>query len=363
MKRLVLLGGGHAHVHVLDALANTPLDDVEVTLITPYRRQIYSGMLPGWIAGHYQLDQCAIDLTRLSDRAGCRFVQTRAVGLDLNGCSVLCEDGTLASFDWLSIDVGPVTAHQSIDGASSHALQVRPIEAFIGGINHLLPLLHDNPTSPIAIVGAGAAGVELAFALRHRFSATPIALIGSDALPLDGLPPLLRRRTLKLLRKKQIEWIGERRAQRITGNGVELNDGTTVSAGHVLQVTGAAAQSWPAAAGLATDERGFIQVNACLQSPSHPHVFAAGDIAAYHDPRPKSGVFAVRAGPPLAENLRAATAGKPLVPWTPQRRALYLISTGDHHAMAAWGPFGWWGNWVWRWKDRIDRHFMARFGA
>jgi len=363
VKRLVLLGGGHAHVHVLDSLAEHPLADTEVTLISPYPRQIYSGMLPGWIAGHYTLDQCAIDLTRLAERARCRFLTTRAIGLDLNGCTVLCEDGSLESFDWLSIDVGPVTAGNAIDGAEVHALQVRPIETFIGGINQMLPLLKDAVGDPVAIVGAGAAGLELAFALRHRSPATPITLIGSDPLPLDGLPPLLRRHALKTLTRKGIDWIGEHRAQHVDSDGLILDDGTIVRAGHVLQVTGAAAQPWPATAGLAVDERGFIQVNPCLQSRSHPHVFAAGDIAAYHDPRPKSGVFAVRAGAPLTRNLRKAVNGEPLEAWTPQHRALYLISTGDHHALGAWGPFAWWGDWVWRWKDRIDRQFMARFGA
>lgn len=363
MRQLVLLGGGHAHVHVLEALANAPIPDVAVTLITPYARQIYSGMLPGWIAGHYDIDACAIDLERLSARAGCPLRLTRAVELDPDAGIVECADGATVAFDWLSIDVGPVTATGRIDGAAEHALAVRPIEDFIGGIEHLQPLLADNPARPIAIIGAGAAGVELAFALRHRHPCAPITLIGSAPLPLDGLPTRLQRYTRRLFDRRRIDWCGDTRAQAITPDGVNLDNGDTVRASHVLQVTGAAAPEWPARAGLAVDAGGFIRVNACLQSVSHPNVFAAGDVAAYHAPRPKSGVFAVRAGPPLARNLRRALSGQALEPWAPQQRALYLISTGDHHAMGAWGPLSGWGDWMWRWKDRIDRAFMARFGA
>ncbi|MCB1952920.1 MAG: pyridine nucleotide-disulfide oxidoreductase, partial [Rhodocyclaceae bacterium] len=110
MKRLVLLGGGHAHVYVLDALARARLPDTEVTLISPYPRQIYSGMLPGWIAGHYHIDETAIPLTPLAERAGVRFKQARGIGLDLDARRVRCDDGSEVAFDRLSIDTGPTTA-------------------------------------------------------------------------------------------------------------------------------------------------------------------------------------------------------------------------------------------------------------
>ncbi len=362
MKRLVLLGGGHAHVHVLEALACEPIEDVAVTLISPYPRQIYSGMLPGWIAGHYALDECAIQLAPMAARGGCTFHQSHAVALDLAARVVVCADGTREPFDWLSIDTGPTTAALGIDGAHAHALAVRPIEDFIGGIAHMLPLLEAKPQHAVAIVGAGAAGVELAFALRHRCPETDIALIGSSAAPLDGLPRLLQWRARHLLESRRIGWRAKVRARSVDASGVLLDNGEHLPATHVLQVTGAAAPRWPGESGLAVDPAGFIRVDATLRSTSHPFVFAAGDIASYHQPRPKSGVFAVRAGPPLAANLRRVLAGEVPVPWAPQRRALYLISTGNHHALASWGPLAWWGDWVWRWKDRIDRRFMARFG-
>ncbi|WP_323004347.1 FAD-dependent oxidoreductase [Denitromonas sp.] len=363
MKRLVLLGGGHAHVHVLDAFARAPLPDTEITLVSPYPRQIYSGMLPGWIAGHYALDELAIALTPLAERAGIRWKPARATGLDLAGRTVLCDDGERIAFDWLSIDTGPTTDHRRISGSLRHGVPVRPIEDFVTQIDALITTACQPPAGAVALIGSGAAGVELALALRTRLPQTPLALIGATALPLDGFPARLQRHARRLLDARDIRWIGQRRATRIDADGVWLDNGQHVAANAVLQVTGAAAPDWPAEAGLATDAGGFIRVTPTLQSPSHPFIFAAGDIAAYADPRPKSGVFAVRAGPPLADNLRRAVNGEPLHAWQPQRRALYLISTGDRRAMAAWGPLSAEGAWVWRWKDRIDRAFMARFAA
>ena len=362
MKRLVLLGGGHAHVQVLESLARMPIPGVDVTLVSPYPRQIYSGMLPGWIAGHYRIEECAIDLVAMSTRAGCRFRQTRATGLDLTERTIACADGGHEAFDWLSIDTGPTTAPDTIEGASSHALAVRPIETFILGIERLLTEIASGAETDIALIGAGAAGVELAFALRHRCPDTPISVIGSSPMPLDGLPGRLQRHTQALIRDRNIAWHGRARARAVDASGVTLENGKQIPATHTLLLTGASAPDWPRTAGLATDPGGFIRLDPSLRSASHPFVFAAGDIAAYATPRPKSGVYAVRAGPPLAANLRRAIAGEALAPWSPQRRALYLISTGNAHALAAWGPLAWWGDWVWRWKDRIDRGFMARFG-
>ncbi|MCZ4303653.1 FAD-dependent oxidoreductase [Zoogloeaceae bacterium G21618-S1] len=361
MKRLVLLGGGHAHVYVLDALARARLPDTEVTLISPYPRQIYSGMLPGWIAGHYHIDETAIPLTPLAERAGVRFKQARGIGLDLDARRVRCDDGSEIPFTWLSIDTGPTTASARIDGGMQHGIPVRPIEDFVTRIDALIAAANADPDCSAAIIGSGAAGVELALALRARLPDLSLALIGSTALPLDGLPGRLQRRARRLLDARHIRWIGQRRAKAIDAEGVWLDDDEQVPAHHVLQVTGAAAPDWPALAGLSTDAGGFIRVGPTLQSVSHPVVFAAGDVAAYADPRPKSGVFAVRAGPPLAENLRRAIAGEALLPWQAQRRALYLISTGDRRALAAWGLLSIEGAWVWRWKDHIDRAFMARF--
>ena len=372
MKRLLLLGGGHAHVKVLADLAQRPLAGWAVQLVSPYRRQIYSGMLPGWIAGHYRLDDCALSLDRLSRAAGVDFHETAGTALDPVANTVTCADGRTLAFDRLSIDTGPMPALASLPGSAAHALPIRPIEGFVAAWPALAARIAAAAASAsrfdLTVLGAGAAGVELAFAIRQQavvagWSTLRLTLVGSDEWPMAGAPQRLRRQIATLLRQRSIAWQGDRQAVQVDAGELRFEQGAALAFDACLVVTGAAAPAWPRASGLATDAQGFIRVGATLQSLSHPHILAAGDVAAYAEPRPKSGVYAVKAGPVLAHNLRALCEGRAAQPWAPQRRALYLISTGDRHALASWGPFAWSGDWVWRWKDHIDRGFMRRFGG
>jgi selenide,water dikinase len=369
MKRLVLLGGGHAQLAVLASLAERPMTGWEVRLVTPYRRQIYSGMLPGWVAGHYPLEACAIALDALAARGGVAFHQAAAVAVDPANQLLRCDDGAELHFDLLSIDTGPVAAIADLPGSVENALPIRPIEGFVTAWPGLVERMRGaDRRFDLVILGAGAAGVELAFAIWHRaltegWSHVRLTLVGSDRLPLEGSPEKLRGQVRALLARRGIGWVGTHKAERIEANRLHFESGTALAFDACLVVTGAAAPAWPRAAGLATDDRGFVRVGQTLQSLSHPQIFAAGDIAAYARARPKSGVFAVRAGPTLAHNLRARCEGRPLDPWQPQQRALYLVSTGDRHAFASWGRWSWHGRWVWDWKDRIDRRFVRRFGS
>lgn len=369
MKRLVLLGGGHAQLAVLASLAERPMAGWDVRLVTPHRRQIYSGMLPGWVAGHYPLEACAIALDALALRGGITFHQAAAVAIDPARQSIRCDDGAELPFDMLSIDTGPVASIANPPGSLEHALPIRPIEGFVTAWSAIVERLRNaGQRVDLVVLGAGAAGVELAFAIRQRaviegWTQVRLSLVGADTRPLDGAPEKLRRQVAALLAGRGIRWVGGRRAERIEPNLIRFDDGSALDFDACLVVTGAAAPAWPRAGGLATDDRGFIQVGPTLQSLSHPRVFAAGDIAALSQARPKSGVFAVRAGPTLAHNLRAKGEGRALDAWHPQRRALYLISTGDRHAFASWGRWAWHGGWVWHWKDWIDRRFVNHFAA
>lgn len=367
MKRLILLGGGHAHVKVLADLADRPLDGWDVQLVTPFRRQIYSGMLPGWIAGHYPIESCAIALDALAARAGVAFHETAGTALDANGSRLECADGAARSFHLLSIDTGPVTALDHLPGAAEHALPIRPIEGFVAAWPALVErILGQCHRFDLVVLGAGAGGVELAFAIAHRaardgWSHLRVALVGSQELPLEGGPAAARRRALALLRQRGIAWHGSSRATHIERDRIARDGVAPIAFDACLLVTGSAAPAWPAASGLATDDGGFIRIGPTLQSVSHPHIFAAGDIASHAAAVRKSGVYAVRAGPVLSENLRLAATGAAPRPWRPQRRALYLVSMGNRYAMAMWGRWSWSGRWVWHWKDSIDRGFISRF--
>lgn len=363
-KRLLLAGGGHAHLGVLAAFARAPLVESEVTLLSPFPRQLYSGMLPGWIAGHYELDECEIPLPSLAARAGVRFCLGHLARIDLDARIAFTESAEEIAFDLISIDTGPVIDRAAIAGLADHAIALRPLESLIGQWERLLAHLADtSDIHTLTVIGGGAGGVELAlaFAFRSTSARLPlrVTLVAGRTGLAPTLPPSVQRRLERLLHASDVRLIVDD-AVEIGRHTVMLAEGGELTSDATIVATGAAAAEWPGASGLACDTGGFIAVNEYLQSISHPFVFAAGDCATMLEhPRPRSGVYAVHAGPPLARNLRRAVNGRPLVQYTPQRRALYLLSAGARYAVATWGSLCTEGAWVWRWKDRIDRRFVA----
>jgi selenide,water dikinase len=366
-KRLLLIGGGHSHVEVIRRFGMAPEPGVAITLVSPDRHTAYSGMLPGYIAGHYRFEECHIDLEALCRGAGVRRVAGVISGLDLQGRVARCADGTEHGFDLLAIDSGSTPVICGIPGAAQHGMPVKPVPAFLDYWTKLrADALAASADLHIAIVGAGAGGVELALAMHNRIrndrGRAQFTIISDGPTLLAAHAAGVQRRFSAVLHERGITLRLNAPVQAATAEGLVLGKGELMRADHVIWVTGAAAPSWPRASGLQTDAAGFIAVNARLQSKSHDFVFATGDIAAMQTaPRPKSGVYAVRQGPPLTENLRRQLRGEPLLDYQPQRRALALISTGDRYAVASYGPLAFGAAWVWRWKDRIDRAFMHRY--
>ena len=366
MRRLLLVGGGHAPLGVLKMLATQPIAGWAVTLVSTSSRQIYSGMLPGWIAGRYTIDECSISLTDLTARANATFHVATITRLSLEDGEVTTADGRSFGFDLLSIDSGSEPAIGGIAGARSHALSIRPIEAFVAAwpavVEHWK---HLDSVIELAIVGSGAAAVELAFAVQRRaaveaLSNVHVTLIGRESRPLEGFAPAVVERVGRSLQRRGVVWRGCSEVTAIASGQLSMH-GVSLPFDTCLLATGAAAPCWPSEAGLETDNQGFIRVDRTLRSVSDSRVFAAGNVAALEDARPKSGVFAVRAAPVLGHNLAAACGQGSAIEWTPQRYALYLLSTGDDRAIAAWRSWSAAGRWVWKWKDWIDRGFVRRF--
>lgn len=354
MKRLVLLGGGHAHLFVLEAFARQR-PDAGIRLITPDTLTPYSGMLPGVLAGHYRPRQACIDLRPLADRAGCQLTLDSAISIDSARRQIRLAGGEMIDYDLLSIDTGSTPRRPDVPGAAEHAQAVKPIA-------DLLARCADAVPRAIAVLGAGAAGVEVAMALHHRWPAVRCTLVERGTAPLGGLGVRLQRSVGAELARQQIDVVTGAEVARIDGDTVHLADGRTIASDFTVLATGAAAPAWLRDSGLALDARGFIEVGATLQSTSHAEVFAAGDVATLSaSPRPKSGVYAVRAGPPLAANIARMLAGQPPLDWHAQRHALMLLACGRRHAIAARGGWVLKGDWVWRWKDTIDRGFVRRF--
>lgn len=359
MKRLLLAGGGQAHVFVLRALARSR-QGFEVVLVTPSDELIYTGMLPGWIAGHYSLRELTIPLAPLREAAGVRLVRARVQTIDLERRIVHTDLGEAICFDLLSIATGPAANFESVQGAREHALPLRPLDRFIAEWQQIDA--HARSAAPrLAVIGAGAGGVELSLAAKHRHPDAQVQLVTGEAPIMPGHGARARALVQGALRRAGVQIVAAA-AERIELDGVVLDSGVRLTADRTLLMTGAAPAPWLRDSGLAVDADGFIAVNQYLQSTSHAFVFAAGDAATtICARRPRSGVYAVRAGPPLAANLLAAMRGKPPLNYRPQQHALYLLSTGPRHAIASWGPLAFDGGWVWRWKNAIDRAYIAKF--
>jgi selenide,water dikinase len=374
VKDLVLIGGGHSHVTVLKRFGMKPMPGVRLTLICRDAHTPYSGMLPGFVAGHYSYDDAHIDLGALARFAGARFYHSTVMSLDLTNKKVLCDNRPAVQFDLLSINTGSTPTTDHVPGATGNVVPVKPINQFLDRWEALSERAMAT-TDPlrIAVVGAGAGGVEITLAIQHRLrqqrkeagrndSDIEYHLYSNAADILPTHNAKVRATFANVLKKRGVNvHLGEAIVQVAPGR-LRTAAGGEIEPDEILWVTAAGAPSWPGEAGLSVDEAGFIKVDDTLQTQSHPEVFAAGDVAAMvNHPRPKSGVFAVRQGKPLEANLRRLLLGRALKPFRPQSKFLGLISTGDKCAVASRGDWSIKGAAVWRWKDWIDRRFMDKY--
>jgi selenide,water dikinase len=363
---LVLVGGGHAHVHVLKSFGMRPMAGVRVTLVADAVETPYSGMLPGWVAGRYPFEACHIDLGRLARFAGARLIRDEAVGLDRASRHVLTRGHPPVRYDFLSLDIGSTPRADDVPGAAEHAVAVKPIAGFAARWEALLIRARSLPRLRLAVVGGGAGGVELALAARHRLAglrADPpdVKLVARDEL-LPSHNRRVRRRIRGILADRGIAVFAGCEIMRVEAGALIDAAGGRIAFDEALWVTEAGAAAWLAETGLPLTADGFVAIDETLISPGDERVFAAGDVATMTGhPREKAGVYAVRQGPPLAENLRRVLAGRQPRRAVPQRRGLALIGTGDGRAIASRGPFAAYGKSWWALKDRIDRRWMRRY--
>jgi pyridine nucleotide-disulfide oxidoreductase family protein len=348
VKQILLVGAGHAHTVVLKSFRHKPLHGARLMLVSPSAKQLYSGMLPGVVAGHYRLSEAQIDVARLAAAASVELVQASVAKLDVKRRTATLADGREIAYDILSLNAGS-QVDTSIPGSAWHALAVKPLERFIGQLS--LP-------TRIAVIGAGAAGAELAMALRYH---GPEVTLYSGAA---SMPPQLERRVLRRLRRLGVDFRPGMAATTLVNGPVVVAGTARQSFDLVVLSTGPAPLPWLAHAGMATDDKGFLLVDSALRSVSHPEGFAAGDCATLRDsPHPKSGVYAVRQGELLADNLRLALQGAKPAAYQPQAKALLLLSCGARYAIAQRGGWSAEGRWVWWWKDRIDRRWIRDTSA
>ena len=357
---LVLIGGGHTHALVLRKWMMKPLPGTRLTLINPGPSAPYSGMLPGFVAGHYGRAQLDIDLVRLCRAAGARLIIGAATGIDLESGTIRIDTHPAVGFDVASIDVGITSDMQNLQGFAEHAVPAKPLGPFAAKWDAYRNA--DGPAS-VAIIGAGVAGAELAMAIAHaldrRGRSARIHLIDASTA-LSALPRKTAARLREALASLNVTLHENATITKLTEGCVHLADGQSIDAAFITGAAGARPYPWLSEAGLTTKD-GFVIVNKQLQT-SDPRVFAVGDCAhMQHDPRPKAGVYAVRQAPVLLRNLTASLSGGPMTSYRPQKDYLKLISLGEKSALGDRFGLNFSGPWVWDWKDRIDRKFMDQF--
>ena len=411
IRDIVLVGGGHSHVFVLKNFTMHPEPGVRITLVAKDVMTPYSGMLPGNVSGKYTYEECHVDLGKLCREGGHRLIHDECVGIDDKSKRVLLKNQPSVKYDVCSLDVGitpgmlpgaasssnsPSEASAKSESAKEEALLVTPVKPigtfatrFETVLRHFKELCDEKRKEDerfrVVVVGGGAGGVELALAMERRF-ASEVGLTSSSssssdaALPyqfalvtrgevLKGHGKSAREKILAALKARNFEVYENDGVEEVAESSLSLESGKKLGFNECVWCTDAKAQKWLRTnTNLELNEKGFVNIKATLESTNIPDVFAVGDVCNnVEHPRPKAGVYAVRQGPPLAENLRRRCVGENVVPFTPQKTCLALISTGDGHAIASYGSRSWGahdtavGERLWRWKDKIDKKWMKMY--
>ena len=356
-RDLVLIGGGHSHALVLRMWGMNPLPGVRVTVINPLPTAAYSGMLPGFVAGHYTRDQLDIDLVRLARFAGARVIIGAAEGIDTEKREVRISGQAPVSYDVASVDVGITSEMPALPGFPEHGIPAKPLAEFAAKWD----AYRSTAKAPkVAVIGAGIAGAELAMAMAHTLKdrSGKVTLI-DKATALPGMTDKARAKVLAAMAEAGVDLVENAPIASVGADGVRLKDGRLIEAEFVNGAAGARPHDWIATTGLDLVD-GYIPVGPTLRS-SDPLIFATGDCAHMtHAPRPKAGVYAIRQAPILYNNLRAAlTEQGRMRPYQPQRDYLKLVSLGRRSALADKFGTAVRGPLLWLWKDWIDRKFMA----
>ncbi len=367
--RLLLVGIGHANLQVLQRMFADPQPDVDLIAVSVSDKHHYSAMVPGYLRGGYREDQIAFDLPRSVAAAGGKLIQSPAVGLDPEAQIVVLQDGREIGYDFVSFNIGSKADGQDSPGIGENAVRVKPMSQAVN-LKRAIVRLRDT-TSPekqrVAVVGAGAAGFEVACGIAEFLDvagrAREVSLVESSDRILTGYSDRFRKKAEKILARKGIHLHLGSHVATVHPDEVELADGSRISSHLTVWLTGATADPMFQGAGLDLDERGFILVDDYLRSVSDSRVFAVGDcatLASYPD-TPKAGVYAVRQGPVLWRGLLAAIKGTAPPRYEPQSGFLSILNTCDGRALLWYKGLISNSRWAWWLKDRIDRGFMAKY--
>lgn len=365
-SQIVLVGAGHAHLHVARHAQRFGIRGAHVIIVDPGEFW-YSGLATGMLGGMYDRSDDTIDLGALASRHGGELISGRAVGIDRDTRKVHLDSGEDIDYDLLSFNVGSVATQ--LPGADEHAWPVKPI----ANLWRLRLEIESRLTtgSPehlrIAVIGGGATGCEVAanldaLASRHPGRMTTTLFTSGDRL-LGEHPPRVSRSIRKAFdQRSTIRVRTHLGVQRIEPGAIVDESGTRHEADFVVAAAGLRASPLMAKLPLPAGRDGGLLTESTLESTGDARVFGAGDCIDFDGRNlPKLGVFGVRQAPVLLHNLLASLDGRSLAPYRPQRRWLTILNLGDGTALAVRRPFHWRGRLSMRLKDRLDGRFLRKY--
>lgn len=362
-RRVVLIGGGHAHVQVLERWSANSVPDVELIVVTDQEKALYSGMVPGLVAGQYERSELEIDVVALAGQADARLILGTARRIDAEARRVEVEGHDPIDYDIASLNVGSTVRGLDVPGVREHTIPTRPMGEFIEALHVALA---EHGAIHAVIVGAGSGGVELALAMKAVANAKgqsggSVTLVDRDVRALAGYPASVSRRVRHVLERRGIVLRLGVGVVSVGSDGIHLEDEESIDSDLTVWAAGAAAHPFLAESGLPVDDGGFVQVDSTLQVRGFPNLLAVGDCASHPSGLPKAGVYAVRQASILYENIVALLDGRPTREYRPQNDFLTLLNLADGTAMGAKWGISTQGRALHRIKDRIDRRFISRF--
>jgi len=363
-QHLVLVGGGHAHMTVMQRLADFVSRGHRVSLVSPAPYHYYSGMGPGMLGGTYRPQQIRFHVRRMVGDRGGDFIEGSVVHIDAQQRKLRLDTGQEVAYTVASFNTGSGVPLERIGATGGDVLPVKPIHNLLSVRREMKERL-PGENLRMLVVGGGAAGVEIAGNLwrlaKEIGGAADITLIAGERL-LGRFSAKVRRLAMASLKDRGIlVREGVHVLSAAVGNAV-LDDGSELPYDLALSASGVQPSGIFRASGLPVGPNGGLLVNGSLQSVAYPDLFGGGDCISFQErPLDKVGVYAVRENPILYRNLMAALEGQPLMRFSPQKRYLLILNMGDGSGILAKGSLAFQGRWAFRFKDWIDRRFMARF--
>jgi NADH dehydrogenase FAD-containing subunit len=365
-KKLLLAGGGHAHMMTLANLRRFREKGYQVTVVQPSPYHYYSGMGPGMLGNTYSPEEIRFDTRQVVEKQGGVFILGKVARIDPEGRRVFLDSGESYPYDVLSLNIGSSVPREIITNpASKNIFTVKPIERLLEARQLILKLGAEKPLT-VAVIGGGPSGVEIAgnvWGLAHREALQPVTIhIFARTTIMTGFPDEVRHRAIDSLRTRGIDIVEHSAVKAIHPNRVELESLQTYDVDVIFVAIGVNPSPVIRQSGLQTGPEGGLLVNRYLQSVDHPEIFGGGDCIYFQEqPLDKVGVYAVRENPVLLHNLMAALDGTELKPFNPGGDYLLIFNLGDNTGIFRKKCLLFGGRLAFLIKDYIDRKFMKKF--